>query len=329
MNKLLLSIAGLICMTSQLLSSKDLKKPVKVSLSSSHIAYPSTGGTIDQKNPIIVGIVDLKKKRPLANGHVVVYLDGKAGAVVNTNSDGVWSYKVSPQQTFSNLHHHTIAAAGLNNDIFAGTSYFYLDAKNKEVMRSGNVDAQNSSIAFPEDGAFTDSNQPTVVGVLADSNDNPVDSETVSIIIDGNQLGTTSSDSNGVFSYTLTPDQALADGSHTASAYAQESMVFLSSTTFTVDTTPPDAPTVTFPTDGSTVDSSTVIVTGTTEDNAAILIFLDGDTGGEITYADESGNWSLELDDLDNGSHTLQAQAIDEALNEGPISSLITFTVSA
>ena len=108
-----------------------------------------------------------------------------------------------------------------------------------------------------------------------------------------------------------------------------QSNVDLTTNDFIVDTVAPDAPVIVYPANGDTVTSSTVIITGTTESFATITTFVDGDTFGDVTYADEYGNWSIEYDGLSNGSHSVNAQATDLANNTSVVSATTSFTVSA
>ena len=294
------------------------------------IAAPALAGTIIVSGPLIIGIVNDVTGSGLKKKSVSLYIDRRKVATVPTNKYGVWSYMLNSGQDLEDGVHlaQAYVSLGANNNVWTQASMFYIDSPcERRQVRSGNVNAANSAIDFPFDGAYINTSTPTIVGSLEDANNNPVTGESVQIKINGVTVATVTSDSNGVFSYQLS--SALDDGSYTVAAHCVQSNVNLTTNGFVVDTTPPAAPVITFPSEDYTDNSSTVIVTGTTEADATITVFMDDDTFGEICYADDSGNWSIEYDGLANGSHTVSAQATDLAQNAGSVSDVTTFTVSA
>jgi hypothetical protein len=316
--------------TSDKRASESLKPTSKIQLAlgSSFIAYPVQDSTIATANPLVIGMLKTKKNRPAKFQKLLLFIDGIPSAIATTNKNGVWSYQVPASQTLENRQYHSITAITVEDHVFAGATYFAVNEHRRSTVRSGNVDGANSFIVYPHNGAYSNTDQPIVIGVLRDSGDNAVAGETIDVLIDNNVVETVISDNDGVFSYTLTSEQALSDGVHTASAFAQESSVTLVSTSFTVDTVAPAAPTIVTPVQDSIVLTAEVQVTGTTESEAAILVYVDGDPSGQITYADELGTWSLEIE-LADGPHSIQAQAFDLALNESALTAARTFTVSA
>jgi hypothetical protein len=296
------------------------------------IAAPALHDTIVVSGPLVIGIVTDFAGKPVKNSAVAVYVNqSKKVATVQTNKYGVWSYIFkSDTQGLQNGAHLVQAYVTLASGTMAWTqaSLFYVDASRQPMStRLGIVNVANSAINFPSQGAYINTSTPTIVGSLCDSNYNPVVGETVQISINSVNIASVTSDSNGVFSYQVS--SSLNDGNYTVGAHCVQSDVNLATNDFTIDTTPPAAPTITFPSEYEVVDSSTVVLTGTTEPNASITTFMDGDTFGEICYADAYGNWSIEYDGLSNGSHVVTAQATDLAENTGPMSAATYFTVSA
>jgi hypothetical protein len=292
------------------------------------IAAPWLKDTVIVSGPIVIGFINDTTGKPLKKKQVVVYIDKRIAGIVQTNKYGVWSYMLNSGQLLSNGVHMVqayVQTAAASN-VWTQASLFYVDAS-RRVRTNGPVSAANSSINFPYDGAYINTSTPTIVGSLVNATFYPVISETVHISINGVNIATVTSDSNGVFSYQVT--NALSDGDYTVGAHCVQSDVDLATNGFTILTTPPPAPTITNPLQDDSEGSSTVIVAGTTEANATVTIFIDGDTFGDICYADEYGNWSNEYDGLPNGSHSVSAQATDVAENTGPVSDTITFTVSA
>jgi len=85
---------------------------------------------------------------------------------------------------------------------------------------------------------------------------------------------------------------------------------------FTVDRTPPQI-SITSPTDGSTVNSSTVVVTGTVSDPGSgifwVCVSLDQD---DCPLADlQGGSWNYTFLDVSTGPHTLVATTKDKCEN--------------
>ena len=107
---------------------------------------------------------------------------------------------------------------------------------------------------------------------------------------------------------------------------------------FTVDTTPPSAPTIsdasaTKGSDGSlsvspAKDLATQALTGTAEANSAVSVYLNGaKTPTYTTTADASGNWSQTIGVLAGGSYSCTATATDGAGNTSAATAPLAFTV--
>ncbi|HVW99340.1 MAG TPA: hypothetical protein VHA52_02710 [Candidatus Babeliaceae bacterium] len=193
------------------------------------------------------------------------------------------------------------------------------------MFAEGNVDPRCSHIIFPCPNVFTSVSNPPIIGVSLDDQSRAIATETIINSIDGLIMGEAITDESGFWTYALTRDQALSEGLHTISAFATKSGVTLPSISFTVDTIAPPAPTINSPQDGDVLAGPTVTINGRTEPLASILIFLDSIVQGYI-YADDQGIWSYTYD-VDLGLHTVHAQAIDLALNEGPHSATVQFTI--
>ncbi len=189
---------------------------------------------------------------------------------------------------------------------------------------AGAVSSANSTIDFPHDQAYINTNYPTIIGTLRDDNGNPVTSETVQIILDGYSIGSATSDGNGIYRFPVS--QALPDGQYQLSIFCVESQVIIESNQFNIDTIAPSI-TITYPQDGQAITTNSVLFAGTTEQNAMVMVFVDADMFGNICYADENGNWSIEYE-LENGNHTIAAQATDIAGNQGYMSDVINFSVN-
>lgn len=181
-----------------------------------------------------------------------------------------------------------------------------------------------SSIDFPHNGAYINTHQPVIVGVLRDNQERVVAYETVQVFVDDIELGTAISDTDGIYRFFL-GQQEIPDGKHSVAVFCIESQVLLGSQQFTVDTTLPPI-TILLPLENEIITNSQVTASGTTEENAKVSVFLNGNTYDDTCYADELGNWSIDYN-LANGFHTIRAQATDLAGNEGPLSDIRNFSI--
>ncbi|MES2835159.1 MAG: IPT/TIG domain-containing protein [Pseudomonadota bacterium] len=173
----------------------------------------------------------------------------------------------------------------------------------------------------PANGALTSDNTPAYTGTA-------LTGSTVSVIVDGASVGTTTADGGGNWSFTQ--PTGLADGSHTVQATATNvggTSPGSNTNTFTVDTTPPPAPVVTAPANGSVTNNAAASVTGTAEGGSTVTVFVDGAVAGTAT-ADGSGNWSFTTAPLSQGAHTVRATATDPTGNTSPSSATNSFTYS-
>lgn len=125
--------------------------------------------------------------------------------------------------------------------------------------------------------------------------------------------GSTMADAGGNWLYTTT---ALPGGAHTMYVVPELSEIAGSATaarSFTVDATPPAAPSITTPGGSLITNDSTPTISGSSEPNAT-LHFFDGGPGNQLAgsaTADGSGAWSFTLPALTAGAHSITARATD------------------
>ncbi|MBR7743715.1 hypothetical protein KC207_10480 [Phycicoccus sp. BSK3Z-2] len=175
-------------------------------------------------------------------------------------------------------------------------------------------------IALPADGSTVTDPTPTVSGTAEPGS-------TVTVLVDGEPVGTTTASGSGSWTFPLTTP--LVDGPHTASATATDAVGNVSPATtnaFVVDTSAA-TPVVTSPEDGSSTNDTTPTISGTADPGDLVTVTLDGVVYGTVT-ADEDGRWSLTpVIPLLEGPHTVTAQARDAVGNVSAVSSPVTFTV--
>lgn len=212
---------------------------------------------------------------------------------------------------------------------FSGTDTFQID--NNNLGRVINVTVSVLSlvdttppaapvIASPANGDVLGSSVLTISGT-AEAN------AAVTVYHDGSSAATLSASSFGFWSFT----SPLSEGAHSVYATATDASNNTSpnSTTvnFTVDTTPPPAPIVTAPTNGSTTSNTTPTISGSAEANATVDIVIDGASAG-ATSADGSGNWNFTPGSaLADGMHSVRATATDAAGNTSVSSNTNSFTI--
>ncbi|QQK64147.1 hypothetical protein F8A90_08445 [Cobetia sp. cqz5-12] len=262
-----------------------------------------------------------------ANGSTVNGNAEAGGTVEITNGDGdlLGSGTVAEDGTFSiTLSPKQEAGAELTATV--------TDA-------AGNESPVSDTLVVPEDADVTAPNAPTiasatdnveaVTGTLA-SGDSTNDAtptltgsaeagSTVTITHNGEEIGTTTADSNGIWSFT--PETDFADGDHVFSVTATDAAGNESAPsadfTLTVDTTAPDAP-ILSETDGETANGSTV--NGSAEAGGTVEITNgDGDLLGSGTVADD-GTFSITLSPKQEAGTELTATVTDAAGNESAVS---------
>ena len=177
--------------------------------------------------------------------------------------------------------------------------------------------------------------RPTINAVSADtgvsSNDRITNDTSLSVsgtanagstvtvsLVGGGVLGTTVADGSGAWS--LDTGATLTQGSHTFSATASDSNGANTTDAFlfevTIDTTAPQAPSIT------SVAGGSLVFKGTAEAGSTVAVAESGSGTLGTTTADGAGNWALTYPgNLPAGAHTFTATAFDIAGNESAPSS--------
>lgn len=186
------------------------------------------------------------------------------------------------------------------------------------------VDIRYSCIDFPYDDAYINSKAPTITGSLYDAEKRPVAAETVQIFLNNELVGSAISNPYGIYRYTL--PQELEDGSYRVFVFCLDSGIELCPVTMYIDTKIP-LTAIILPEENESISTSMVTITGTTEQDALVTVYINEDTYGQICYADQGGAWSLDCE-LPDGRYTVTAQATDRAGNQGPLSKIRNFVVT-
>lgn len=250
------------------------------------IVTPSDGSSVSTTDPVISGTA------PVGTEVTLVIDAGTADettVTVTADANGDWSYTATG---LAEGDHTVDASAGSESD----SATFTVDTTPPAL-----------TLDTPEDGSAVNTTTPTISGTGEPGT-------TVTLTLPDGSSVTVDVDENGDWSYTL--ETELTEGSYMVSVVATDDAgnTTEEEASFDVDLT---APTVTIdsPADGDTVEG-TVTVSGTAEPGATIEVFIDGVLVGTTT-ADENGDWSLDLDGLDEGDATIEVVATDAAGNVG------------
>jgi hypothetical protein len=122
----------------------------------------------------------------------------------------------------------------------------------------------------------------------------------------------------------------LGEGSHTFEVRAVDSSGNIDATpasrSWTVDVTPPVAPIIVSPPDGTVMNSASVTISGTAEPSTSVTVFDGAVPKGSATVAAD-GSWSKLLTAVADGSHPYTAKATDAGGNTSPASTAHTVVV--
>lgn len=305
----------------------SIVQAIPIDYGNSFIVAPRMGHAITTQSPLVIGVICDINKRPVKNKKVVVWLNKQKIAVVTTNKHGVWSHLLQSKLPYGTHLVQASVELAAGNIAWTQGSLFYVQASRTPALcRSGNASVANSHVDYPFEDSFINTTTPLIVGSLLSSSYTPVSGETVNVKINNVTLGNATTDSNGVFSYQVS--SALSETGYTVGGYCVQSSIDLTDQDFTVDVTAPAAPTIVVPAQNDTVVTSLVTISGSAEPDSTITTFMDSDTLGDISYADGSGDWSIEYE-LSNGAHSVTAQVSDLGQNTGSLSAARDFTVSA
>ena len=192
------------------------------------------------------------------------------------------------------------------------------------------------TIVSPSSGAYvTNNKQPVVFTITDETGGSGVDLDSVVVKLDG-VVAPASSITNvpisGGYSFTYTPASPLGDGPHTVTVDATDNDgndATTQSTTFTVDTVAPSL-NVTSPANGSSTNSASVTVAGTTNDATSspvsVSISLNGADQGAVTVQ-PSGAFSKAIT-LEEGSNTIVVTSTDQAGKTTTVTVTVTLDTS-
>ncbi len=182
------------------------------------------------------------------------------------------------------------------------------------------------NITFPTNGSYLASNEVTIRGTMPARE---VDG-TVTVSRGATLVGSGVIDTAGSWQVATT----LPDGFYTISAIATDQSQNVgpvsTSRTFTIDTTPPLMPNITWPGSGATVNTATFTMTGVGAEAGNTIYIYANTTAGALlgtAVANGSGNWTFTLSRVD-GPYTFAVIERDRAANTSP-ANILSITVDA
>lgn len=265
---------------------------------------------------------------------ITLYNNGVELATVQVNPQGSWTYPLTRNLSEGlNILTATATDAAGNSSptsgVFSVTLYTQPPAQPDAPLISDNVAPVIGNIG--NNGATNDTT-PTFSGTGEIGS-------TIILYNNGSEIGRTTVGDNGSWNFTpaaLTPETYTITVTETdiAGNISPPS----ASVTFTLDTTAPANPVITFAEDnvgevqdtivsGATTDDNTPVIHGTGDIGSVITLYNGSSVVGVVTV-DETGTWTLPVTSaLPDGVYTLTAIAADAAGNSSGVSNSFTFTV--
>ncbi|MBX0200471.1 BapA/Bap/LapF family large adhesin [Salmonella enterica] len=265
---------------------------------------------------------------------ITLYNNGVELATVQVNPQGSWTYPLTRNLSEGlNILTATATDAAGNSSPTSGVFSVTLDtqppAQPDAPLISDNVAPVIGNIG--NNGATNDTT-PTFSGTGEIGS-------TIILYNNGSEIGRTTVGDNGSWNFTpaaLTPETYTITVTETdiAGNISPPS----ASVTFTLDTTAPANPVITFAEDnvgevqdtivsGATTDDNTPVIHGTGDIGSVITLYNGSSVVGVVTV-NETGTWTLPVTSaLPDGVYTLTAIAADAAGNSSGVSNSFTFTV--
>lgn len=258
--------------------------------------------------------------------------DGNVIGTGKTGSDGKFTIDLGTPLT--NGEQITATATDSSGNTSPGTTITAPDTTAPDAPDILLVNDDAGDKAGPlENGQRTDDARPTFSGIGEPGS-------TITLCDNGKQIGTTTVDAKGSWSFTPTTD--LANGSHTITTTATDAAGNTSpasaAVSFVVDTVAPGAPAISSATDdidpgkgtvssgGSTNDPRPQL-SGTAEPGSTVTIY-DGSVAIGTAVTGSNGTWTFTPSvNLGESTHQFTVRATDAAGNTGPASPVFTLTV--
>jgi hypothetical protein len=268
------------------LASAEVYQPAPVVLT------PASGSTLNTHRPTYTGLAE-------AGSTVSVIVDGTAVGTATANASGEWAL-MQPAALVDGPHRVMAMAAGSNTHAESYANTFTVDATPPTAP----------VVLTPAYGFTLNTHRPTYSGSAEPGS-------IVTVIVEDTAVGSTTANASGGWAF-LQPVE-LVDGPHTVKASATDAAGNTSPESnahpFAVDVTPPEAPVVLTPADGSTLNNNRPTYSGLAEAESTVTVWLD-ETAAGIARTNSAGKWSFTpATALSEGFHRAVALATDSAGN--------------
>ncbi len=288
----------------------------------------TSGATTNDSQPTLNGTGEVGSTIRIFDNNVQI-----GTAVVS--AAGTWTF--TPATALGEgLHQLSLSAVDAAGNASATTTLFELTVDTIAPTAPAIVsvtDDQTPGTGALTSGQATNDTLPTLAGTAEAG-------ATVRILDNGVQIGVTTADQNGAWSFT--PGTELANGSHTLTTTATDAAGNVSAPSagfvVVVDNIAPQAPIITQAVDdqgsitgpvgnGQVTNDTLPVLNGTSEPNAIVRIY-EGQTLVAETVAGADGSWTANLStELTQGSHVFTARATDAAGNLSGDSASFTLNV--
>jgi sugar lactone lactonase YvrE len=129
------------------------------------------------------------------------------------------------------------------------------------------------------------------------------------------------------------PNESIADGDHVfSSGIVINGQTIVSNVVNLTIKTIAEVPVIKFPLDGIEFSNNDITITGTSESDAFVYIYVNNTTTGKsntlYTYADSNGMWTYNLIDLDDGTYIISAKIKDIVSNISEVCKPINLIIS-
>ncbi|MCK7557215.1 Ig-like domain-containing protein [Chitinophaga sedimenti] len=247
------------------------------------------------------------------NTTVTIYANGEEIGTTTADANGDWTY--TPTTDLADGEYDITITATDANDLSSDIS---------PVLKI-EIDTQapdKATIGLTEGASPLNNNTPEVSGEAEPNS-------TVTIYVDGDEVGTTTADADGKWSYTL--PAALPDGDHIITAAAKDAAGNTGTASdelaLVIDTTVPGKTVIEIPVTDSLLNTGTPVISGTGEANSKIYIYVNG-TLADSVIADANGKWTYTPSEaLEDGEYIITTTATDAAGNVGAVSDPVKIKV--
>ncbi|MBE3533558.1 BapA/Bap/LapF family large adhesin [Enterobacter cloacae complex sp. I3] len=289
----------------------------------------ASGSETNDATPTLSGTAD-------ANSIVTIFDGATQIAVVTADGTGAWSF--TPETALvEGPHAFTVQATDPQGNLSLVSDPWSvvvdLTAPTVPTLDTVSDNVPGGVTGNLTSGQATNDNTPTISGTGQAGS-------TIYIMNNGTQLGTTTVDVNGNWSFT--PTTPLDDGSYSLRAYATDAAGNASANSsvfaFTVDTAGPGVPVVTSVIDdvapttgtltsGNSTNDARPTFNGTGDVGSTVHVIVDGNEIG-TAVVNAQGSWTFTPGtDLLDGPHAITFNATDAAGNVGTATAPFNLTV--